>query len=32
MELDQEALSFETQFANLGPVKGVYLCGDLGEK
>lgn len=32
VELDQEPFSFEAQFANLGPIEGIYFCVALGEK
>lgn len=32
MELDQEPFSLKAQFANLGPVEGIYFCVTLGEK
>lgn len=32
MKLDQETFSFEAQFANLGPIEGIYLCVALREK
>lgn len=32
MKLDQETFSFETQFANLGPIEGIYFCVALREK
>lgn len=31
VELDQEPLSLEAQFANLGPIEGVYFGVALGE-
>lgn len=31
VEFDQEPLSLEAQFANLGPIEGVYLGVALGE-
>lgn len=32
VELDQEPFSLEAQFANLGPIEGIYFCVALGEK
>lgn len=32
MKLDQETFSFEAQFANLGPIEGIYFCVALREK
>lgn len=32
VELDQEPFSLEAQFANLGPIEGIYFCVSLGEK
>lgn len=32
MEFDQEPFSLEAQFANLGPIEGIYFCVALGEK
>lgn len=32
VEFDQEAFPLEAQFANLGPVKGIYFCDALWEK
>lgn len=32
VEFDQEPFSFEAQFANLGPIEGVYFCVALEEK
>lgn len=32
MELDQETFSLEAQFANLGPIEGIYFGIALGDK
>lgn len=32
VEFDQEAFSLEAQFADLGPVEGIYFGVALGEK
>lgn len=32
VKLDQETFSFEAQFANLGPIEGIYFCVALREK
>lgn len=29
VELDQEPFSLEAQFANLGPIEGIYFCVSL---
>lgn len=30
VEFDQKAFPLEAQFANLGPVEGIYFCVSLG--